>query len=164
MKKRESGFTLMEIILVMVIISIMFGFAVPRLDSFLTADKSKKGVRLFNGFIRELKISSLKKTKDFLLVIDPDSDSFWIEPEKDNEPDKKNLGKDIDISGVQTGTSDYSTTKKTYIRFYSKGYNDPFIVILKNRKDDKIFSIAVHPFLTEPAVYDKPHFFEDGFS
>lgn len=164
MKKKQSGFTLMEIILVMVIISIMFGFAVPKLDSFLTEDRSKKGIRIFNEFIRELKITSLKKSKDFILVIDPRSDNFWIEPEKDIEPDKKSLGKDINISGVQTKKSDYSTTKKIYIKFYSKGYNDPFIIILKNKKDNKIYSIAVPPFLSEPQVFNKPCFFEDGFT
>jgi len=153
----------MEIILVMVIISLMFGFAVPRLDSFLSEDRSKKGIRAFDGFIRELKISALKKSRDLTLVIDPGSDNFWIETGKDLEPDKKNLGTNFDIAGVQTHKSSYSTTKKAYINFYSKGYNDPFILILRNKKDNKVFSIVVHPFLNSPQIHNKLHFFENGF-
>ncbi|MDY0362460.1 MAG: prepilin-type N-terminal cleavage/methylation domain-containing protein [Desulforegulaceae bacterium] len=164
MKKNEAGFTLMEIIVVIVIISLMVGFAVPKLDSFLSEDKSKKGIRIFCSYIRELKLEALKKSQDFVLVIDPDSDKFWIDVDDEETAQKKSPGKDIDIAGVQSGYIDYSTTSKIYVRFYSKGYNDPFVVTLKNRIDNKIFTIAVNPFLASPVIYNKLCFFEECFS
>ncbi|MCB9480604.1 MAG: prepilin-type N-terminal cleavage/methylation domain-containing protein [Desulfobacteraceae bacterium] len=164
MKNSEAGFTLMEIIVVIVIISLMVGFAVPKLDSFLSEDKSKKGIRILSSYIRELKLEALKKSQDFILVIDPESDSFWLDVKEGENPEKKDLGKDVDIAGVQSGYGDYSTTRKIFVRFYSKGYNDPFVVTLKNRIDNKIFSIAVHPFLASPVIYNKLCFFEECFS
>ena len=161
-KSFNKGFTLMEIIVVIIIISLMTGFAVPRLDSFLSSDKSKKGIRIFTGLMRELRLKAVKNGTDQILVVDPSADRFWVESGSE-EKDKKSPGSDIDIAGAQISGLDYSSSEKVDIRFYKKGYNDPFTVTLKNRSDGSVFSIVGYPFLPSPEIYNKPYFFDSGF-
>jgi|GEM_PF-5382483 len=161
-KSFDKGFTLMEIIVVIIIISLMTGFAVPRLDSFLSSDKSKKGIRIFTGLMRELRLKAVKSGTDQILVVDPSAERFWAESDSE-EKNKKSPGNDIDIAGAQISGFDYSSSEKVYIRFYKKGYNDPFAVTLKNRSDGSVFSIVGYPFLPSPEIYNEPYFFDSGF-
>lgn len=145
----------MEIIVVIVIISLMMGFAVPRLDSFLSEDRSKKGIRLFTAMVSNLKKKAVKSGKDYLLVINPIDNKVWVANEDSQSIKKRSLGEDINIRGVSIGRDKFISGSKVYIGFFKKGYNDPFSIVMENRKSKKIFTIFFHPFLSSPDIYDR---------
>lgn len=145
----------MEIIVVIVIISLMMGFAVPRLDSFLSEDRSKKGVRLLAAMVSDLKRKSVKTGQDYLLVINPLDNKVWVETQDPKNAQKRSLGEDINIKGVNFGSDRFISGSKVYIGFFKKGYNDPFSVVLQNRTSQKIYTMVFHPFLSSPDIYDR---------
>ena len=150
----------MEMIVVMVIISLMMGFAVPRLDGFLSKDRSKKAVRQLTGLVKNLRLKSRKNKKDYFLVVSPSQNEFWVESVKgDDKTEKISLEKDsVSITGAQVAGSPFSRFNNVFIRFYKKGYNDPFVIALTNEKNNKISSIAGHPFLYPPEIHNKLYF------
>ncbi len=161
MKSFDKGFTLMEIIVVVVIISLLMGFAIPKMGSFLDEDKSKKSIMSFISLLKELRNNALIKKQDIFLVIDPQKDIFKVAGPGGNNPPKSL--KDIDIKGVKRPGADFLSMEESYIRFYKKGYNDPFILVLQNRSNLKVQSIVVHPFLPNPDIYSNLNLSEDGF-
>jgi len=152
----KKGFTLVELIVVVSIISLMIGFIVPNLDSFLSKDRSKKAVRSVFYIVQSLRSKAKKNFKDYYLIINPSNDTYAIGNGSDSPENEKIIGSDISIESIQVPGAFVSRMKKAYIKFYKKGYNDPFVMVLKNRSDDKVFSIYVHPFLFPPETYDKP--------
>lgn len=163
MVSSQKGFTLVEVIVVVVIISLILGFALPRIDSFLDEDRQNRSIRDLMILVKELRLKSQKLNKDHFLVISPMENSYWVDDLSDKKDVKKIFtGEDIYISGAQIPGYDFSRFKKVHIRFYKKGYNDPFIIVLNNRLNDTISSIYGHPFLYPPDIFDKALFLNGG--
>lgn len=156
MLQKENGFTLIELIVVVAIISLMMGFAIPRLDGFLSEDNSKKEIRKFCSLTSELRGKALKDKKDYVLVLSPSSNEYFVEPDDEKKlPKKFSPGKRFSIKGAQIQGHDFSRTKSVKIRFYKKGYNDPFVIVFTQGTGEGIYSVVFQPFLPKPSILKK---------
>ena len=164
MLQNENGFTLIELIVVVAIISLLMGFAIPRLDGFLSEDNSKKEIRKFCSLAKELRGRAVKDKKDYILVLSPSSNEYWVEPDDEKKlPKKFSTGKRFSIKGAQIQGYDFSRAKSIKIRFYKKGYNDPFVIVFTTDTNQGIYSVVFQPFLSRPSILNKIFTF-DRFS
>ncbi len=80
------GFTLLELIVVMVLIGLVAGFAVPRLGGFLAADQMKTTVRKLIGLIHRTSDLARRYQVPYLLRYDAGERCFIAVPEEEREP------------------------------------------------------------------------------
>jgi prepilin-type N-terminal cleavage/methylation domain-containing protein len=152
--KEDKGFTLIELIVVVIIMSVMLVFAAPRLSGFIFPDDTNKVVRWLIVKSRLLKSNAVQGQKDYTLNLDIDNNRLWIADESmDTEealkkaydqsyslPDTVRL-LDVEYPGrgrVLQGTAEIS--------FYKKGYSDQAIIHIEGGDDRKV-SLLVEAFL-----------------
>ena len=82
---RLGGYTLIELVVVMALISTMFFFAMPRFQDNLLTDQVRKASRWIITQTRHLKQQSVREKKDYILHVDTEAVNFgfqlriWIE-------------------------------------------------------------------------------------
>ena len=73
----HHGFTLIELIVVIALLSIMLVISIPRFHNVLVADSVGKTSRWFIGTTKALRESALKGQKRYTLHIDMDAGALW---------------------------------------------------------------------------------------
>ena len=158
-KKQIHGFTLMELIVVLSLLSIMLVFSVPRIHDTLFLDDTKKSSRWIINKIQTLKEASLQNQKEYILHIDLDSGRFWetdetmsteaMEAAYLNANALPNNLKIVDIQYPQRGKI---SSGRADIRFYKSGYTDKALIHIQD--DDNYISYLIEPFLQEVQFYE----------
>ncbi|MEZ4819768.1 MAG: type II secretion system protein [Bdellovibrionota bacterium] len=80
-KLRNSGFTLIELIFVLVLMAVIGGFAMPKLASISGMNKKTKVLKLA-GFLQRAHQLAVLKGKNFRVVLDANAGQFWIEEQQ----------------------------------------------------------------------------------
>lgn len=70
-KFRESGFTLIEMMIVVAIIGILSALAFPSLSTLFPRNRTKAAARELNGYIQKAKLEAIKQNSDCLVVFTP---------------------------------------------------------------------------------------------
>ncbi len=167
-ENKNSGFTLIELIVVITIISLMLVFALPNFQSFIT-DSSKKTSRWIILTVKFLKQSAIHEQKLYTLHIGIDQNKMWYtdegEPEEENSKDLEDeieksafeetespikgeykLPKDFKILDVEYPGDDKVSSGEAALDFYKKGYSDKAIIHIED-EDDNQYSYMIEPFL-----------------
>ncbi len=76
-KHRGAGFTLLELIVVMALMSIVFFFAVPRFEGSFLFDDAKQSARWLIGKLQGLREEALRTRRQHILVFDFDTKRVW---------------------------------------------------------------------------------------
>ncbi len=148
---RERGFTLLELIVVLIILSIMISIIVPRTLNFLFASQLKDTTRRVSLLIEDVRSwAIIKKT--------PLSIEFNLEKGKISYPclscrkgKRELLLKDVEVK-LDIPTEDKQTsTKKIKIVFHPNGVVIPFTLYLKDRWN-RMFYIKIHTFLLNNTI------------
>ncbi len=143
-----SGFTLIELTVVIVILGIGLGLMLPYLQQNFLGNEFKNSLRRLQGITSELRYKAMLNKKPQVLNIElagQDSKSkYWISSgqEKVQEKQKKNLLKNnVQLLAVQVKNKNPQTTGKTKIRFLPKGMAEPSKLILLSKKQRYIVII-----------------------
>ena len=67
-KSREAGFTLIEVMIVVAIISVLAALAFPGLSDLIARNRTKAAARELRGYLQKAKFEAIKQNRDCLVV------------------------------------------------------------------------------------------------
>ncbi len=159
--RKQSGFTLIELIVVMALLSMLLFFAIPRLDVHLFSNDARKFSTWLLLTVKSLKEQSQQNGIPLILYVDMDNDAFWTGMVMDDESKEKakkenqyKLPDDMQLVDVQFPGMEPTSSGIVEIYFYPKGYSDKAVIHIRDG-DQKKTSYVVEPFLSEVKIYDR---------
>lgn len=161
MHNTNLGFTLIELMVVMLLISIVLAVAIPRFEGAPFQDPEKKISRWMINTLRNLRSAAIQKQKMQALVIDFDNQRMWtINDGMDEEalaaasekatPLKDGL-KFVDVQFEQQDSINNGTVE---IKFYPAGYSDRVLIHLETNNADKL-TFLVEPLLPKVKIFEE---------
>ncbi len=164
---RKNGFTLIELIVVISLISLILFLALPRFHGGFLSDNTKKVSRWIMLKVRTLKEKAVRERKIYILHVSFDSNKLWtshetMSPEELQQAEQNGYGvsDDVIVLDVEYPDNEKISTGQADIYFYKKGYSDPAMIHIKNSDDEK-FSFLIEPFLFHVRMYQSYVGFEE---
>ena len=158
--ERIKGFTLIELIVVISLISIMLFFAFPRFQSNVLSDSTKEVSRWILLKIPFIKESAAREQRRYVLHVSLDSNKLWITHEamldealQSAETNGYKLPEDIKLLDVEYPNQEKTSVGQADIYFNERGYSDKAIIHLENDDNEKI-SFLIEPFLLRVRLYN----------
>jgi prepilin-type N-terminal cleavage/methylation domain-containing protein len=148
--KRITGFTLVELMVVITIISLMLFFAIPLFKIPANFGNKNTDTAKLIQLIQSLKRKSIGQNQDYFLHIATDSNRVWITDTSMDEPDdqdKTDPGENLEILHIELLGKPRSSGKETIIKFSKNGYSDMAIIHMDTGETP--ISLKVQPFLME---------------
>ena len=159
--ERIKGFTLIELIVVISLISIMLFFAFPRFQRNVLSDSTKEVSRWILLKIPYLKERAVREQKRYILHVGLDSNELWITHEamtqeslQSAENNGYKLPEDIKLLDVEYPDQEKISVGQADIYFNEKGYSDKAIIHLEN-DDNEQLSFLIEPFLLRVRLYNR---------
>ncbi len=153
------GFTLIEIAVVILLISIMLLVALPRLPDSPLTDQTRKTKRWMILKAQDLKESAVRDQKTYTLHVGLESKRLWVTradmSEEDREKAEKKaykLGEDLKVIDVEYPGERKVESGQADISFFAKGYSDRAIIHMADA--DTRFSFQIEPFLSNVKMRD----------
>ncbi|PQP35694.1 hypothetical protein C6A37_01025 [Desulfobacteraceae bacterium SEEP-SAG9] len=162
-----TGFTLVELIVVVALISLLLFIAMPRFQDTILSDERRKMANWIMFKTQSLREKSIRDQVVYVLHVDIDNQHMWVSIENQVEESLEHSAKKgyelkqslkiIDVEHQQTGKITSGTAD---IRFYSKGYADRAFIHAEEN-DEKQLSFLVETFLPEVKMYGEYRSFEE---
>ena len=163
----NQGFTLIELIVVITLISFMLFFVIPRFQVDVLSDNTNKVSRWIMLKVHSLKEKAVREQKLYVLHISLDSNRLWVTSEimsqeelQAAEANGYELSDNINLLDVEYPDEEKISDGRADIYFYKKGYSDKAIIHISN-DDNERRSFLIEPFLSHVRLYDKYIGFED---
>jgi prepilin-type N-terminal cleavage/methylation domain-containing protein len=161
LKKKNSGYTLIELVVVISLISIMLFFAIPRFQGTVLTDNTKKFSRWLITTIRSLKAAAVRDQKRYILNVDLDTGKFWVTSDAMSEEELQraqqngySLPEDVRIIDIEFPLRGKITGGQVEISFYKADYSDKAMIHIKNDRREQI-SFSIETFLPGVKLYEK---------
>jgi len=165
--RQNNGFTLIELIVVISLISLMFFFAIPRIRVDILSDNTRKVSRWIMLNVSALKEKAVHDQKRYVLHLSLDSNRLWVTNDTLSEEELEeaaatgyNLPEDIKLLDVEYPDKEKISAGRADIYFYKKGYSDKAMIHITNN-DNEVLSFLIEPFLSRARLYNKYLEFED---
>jgi prepilin-type N-terminal cleavage/methylation domain-containing protein len=163
---QSSGFTLIELIVVLALMGLTLFFSLPRLQNNPFLDDGKTSSRWLMAKVQTLKESALRDQKQYTLHFDLDSGRVWESNEAMSQEDLESavlnsyaLPDDIRIIDIEYPTRGKVYSGQADITFLKAGYTDKALVHMQ--EGDTYMSFLIEPFLSEVQFFEKYASFED---
>ncbi|MFC1494450.1 GspH/FimT family pseudopilin [Thermodesulfobacteriota bacterium] len=146
----STGFTLLELILVMVIISTLLAIASPSLQGFFTSRRTNDAASNILSLMKLARTQAITEGRIYRLNLDTDKRSYWLTAVEEgifNEL-KTEFGRTF-ILPVDTSVELEKETKddltEKYIEFYPEGWAQSGLIRLTDRRGDVIEIMSSSP-------------------
>jgi general secretion pathway protein H len=153
-KSNRNGYTLIELVVVVVLISIFLTIAVPKLRETLFSSGLKSAVRRLTGKVAQLRADAVRKHTAYWLYLDLESNSYWdsTSPEVIDEERKdiEKLPSGVDLIDVDSSTGKV-TIGSTAIRFSPRGYVEESRIHLRD-ESGTVYTLLIQPFLPKVKI------------
>jgi prepilin-type N-terminal cleavage/methylation domain-containing protein len=163
---RNSGFTLIELIVVIALMGLMLFFSLPRLQNNPFLNDTKKSSRWLISKIQTLKENAIRDQKRYTLHFDLDSGSVWETNEAMSPDDIESavlgsyaLPDDLQIMDIEYPSIGKINSGQAEIVFYKAGYTNKALVHMQD--GDTYLSFLIEPFLSNVQIFEKYASFED---
>ena len=150
----QSGFTLIELIVVMALLTLTLAIAMPRLQDYLLVDHAKKAGRWIILTIPSLKDRAIREQKTYRLNVEVDAGRFWISDDSMDEDQLLEASRrgfeltgQLEILDVEYPDADKVSSGLAEIRLYPQGHSDRAIIHLRDEENQ--LSFQVEPFLSK---------------
>lgn len=161
-----SGFTLIELVVVISLISLLLAFSLPRFGVNSLTDDNRKATQWITVKIRHLKERAYREGKRYVLTLDIDGERMWITHEGMTEEERLQaennafvLPEGFSLLDVEYPQIEKQTTGRADIYFSPKGYSSRALIHLENNEQQQR-SFFVEPFLIDVKVIDGYREFE----
>ena len=155
-----KGFTLLELIMVMVLVGLVVSLAFPNVAAFLTTDQLNVTVRRLTGLISQGSMLAQRRQSVYLLRYIQSEHRFILEvedPGDEHEPgenlDDVRLAATVTVGGRWSLSGGTGPAEDLVIRFTANGYVEPTIIYLRSAGGREL-SVALSPFLGTIQVLD----------
>ena len=157
----KRGYTLIELIVVLVLVGMMLTLAAPRLRNALLTDDLKGAARKMIGIINNLRNEAIREQRDYALHFDLDANRFWVSYGSMTDEERAvaseegaSLPQDIRIHDVWIKGEGKMVEGATRIRFSRRGYTQKSAIHLSS-EDGRELTLVLSPFLGKVKVINK---------
>ena len=157
----RRGYTLIELIVVLVLIGIMLTVAAPRLRNALLTDDLKGIARKMIGIINNLRNEAIREQRDYFLHLDLDANRFWVSYGSMTDEERAvaveegpNLSPDIRIHDVWIRGKGKIVAGEARISFTRRGYTQKSAIHLSS-EDGRGLTLILSPFLGKVKVINR---------
>ena len=162
MRRPGRGFTLIELMVVMLLISIVLAIALPKFGGGAFQDPVKKLSRWMINTVKSLRSTAIQKQQTQGLVIDLSNRRMWLVNDAMDEEAVQaaasnkavELPDAIRYMDVQFPQQERETSGTAEIRFYPAGYSDQVLIHLETEDNEKV-TYLVEPLLPKVKIYDE---------
>jgi prepilin-type N-terminal cleavage/methylation domain-containing protein len=162
----SHGFTLIELIVVVSLISLMLFFAIPRLSSDFLAQDLNAASRWIIVKVKALKDQAYQEQQRFIMHIDLNTDRIWISNVGMTAEELENaaatafqLPDDVKLLDVEYPSQGKITSGEAEIWFFENGYSQKVLIHMTNDANE-IRSFLIEPFLPSVKVFTEAIEFE----
>lgn len=163
--KAAPGFTLIELIVVVSLISLMLFFALPRLNSDLLDDDINTTSRWIILKVRTLKDRAHLEQKSYVLHLDMNTNRLWVSNASMTEEElEKAAGSAYQLpEGIQLLDVEYPSGKiatgEAEIWVFENGYSEKALIHLSDSAND-IRTFLIEPYLPSVKLFKQAVGFE----
>ena len=157
--KHTNGFTLIELIMVIVLIGLMFGITVPRFRESLVNDSLNAASLKLIGLVQDLRERAISGQVSYILHLDIPEKRIWAFASTATEEEQEaarerafKLPADGTIQGVWSWSSGKFFNEGT-IYFSRKGYIEESMIHLQS-EDGRELSLELTPFLGKIKIHE----------
>lgn len=158
-RRTSRGFTLIELVLVMLIIGLLLALVAPTMGGFMRSQRLDQSARTVAAMLKQARVSAAADARPHRLVIDTDDNTCWLEeltPEGFDRPESSDgrvieLGDDllVELEGGETEGSLLT------VRVEPDGTGELAQITLTRTRDQKRVAIYCQT-PTEPYIVGKP--------
>jgi prepilin-type N-terminal cleavage/methylation domain-containing protein len=159
-----AGFTLLELIVVIMLLTILLGFAIPAFRGVGFMGSRDKAARELLYTVKKLKIEALSRQRMLKLHLDLDAGRIWVTREAEGNaegavppPESEwTLPEDVRIAEVRFPDDREIRSGTAAIAFYPQGYSDRAAIRLTDG-DSTPTQVVVEAFLPMALVASDPN-------
>ena len=154
-KRDPNGFTLLELILVLVMMGLIAGLTLPFVVSTLDRIKLQSEVRQISSAIQFTRSEAISRKTLFIFNVDIDKNQYWLAiPKQEEVTQSKPIDATVQIMDYQR--ADETLTEGTFkILFYPRGNSSGGTIRFKsiNDKDEEnIYAVTIDPITGKPKI------------
>jgi prepilin-type N-terminal cleavage/methylation domain-containing protein len=162
MSRPGKGFTLLELMVVMLLISIVLAISIPKFGGGPFQDPVKKLSRWMINTVKTLRSAAIQQQKTQGLIIDLSNRRMWLVNDAMDEEAVQaaasnkamTLPDAIRYMDVQFPQQERISSGTAEVRFYPAGYSDQVLIHLETDDDEKL-SYLVEPLLPKVKIFDE---------
>lgn len=160
----QQGFTLLELIIVCLLITVSLAFSVPNLRQALVVDQLAANSRKVMALIKEVRNLAAQKQQPYLIYFDLDRKKIWYqqdvpalkeEKKHENHPHPSiQFPPSVRIQDLQIGTAEKKTSSGEVVLWVNRqGYLEQTILHLADDQEN-VISLSLSPFYGTIKAYD----------
>ena len=163
----ESGYTFIELTIVILLIGTTLSLAIPRFRYSLLTDDLKSTTRKLTAIIKDLRNQAVREQNSLTLHFDLGSNRYWIDSDDMTEEERlltsekaTSLPSGVRILDVWSNIKGKKMAGEAPLLFNKKGYVPPSAIHLGS-EDGSEFTLVLSPFLRRVMVLKGYFDFED---
>ena len=149
-KGKDSGFTLIEIIIVLFIISVFISFGMPKFIEMFFESNLSQTVRKVAMIVKEERLNSIIEKRNSSIVFDEKSGAVKYS-KMSKESDKFDVMKLDDVRmSCSSGSAKESDEHECEVDIYQNGMATPCQITFSNSKSS--YTITIKPFVIDTGI------------
>ena len=153
--RKPHGFTLLELVLVLALMSLIGGLTLPFVVSTLDRIKLQSEVRQINSALQFTRSEAISRKTLFIFNVDIDNNNYWLTiPKQDEITQSKSIDETVRIMDYQKA-DETLTEGKFEILFYPRGNSSGGTIQFKSihdKDEENIYAVTIDPITGKPKI------------